>query len=504
MQIVPTTALAFAAILAILWLGPRRGLWAFFALTPFGAAAALNLPGAGGASIVLADAAALALFAIVLTREGGVARLLGTMRPLQPGFFLLVLFAFCVLATMVFPRLFAGQTEVFGIARVEGQVGIVTRPLGPTNGNLTQLFRVSLGVMVFLALATVFRRAPDPGAVVAALAVGTGVHATLGVLDVASHNAGAPGLLDPIRTANYAMADEQVMAGLKRMVGGFPEASAFGYHTMGLLGFWLQYWFDGGRFRGSLWFALGVVALLILSTSTAAYVAGAAFVTAFAALNAGRLVRRVVGRRVVALLGLLVVLAPIAATGLVLAYELSPAVGAYFDRLLFDKLASDSGVERMSWNAQAIRNFLDTWTVGAGLGSVRASNWLLACLASLGLLGTALYLAFIGSVFLCAPPPGDRSRGLPGDRRDEAAIVVRALQAGCLALLLRALVTKSTPNLELSFFAMAGLAAGLARGLRAPRPLAPEPEDGWAPTPAPASAWRAPRGVERGAREWGA
>jgi hypothetical protein len=52
---------------------------------------------------------------------------------------------------------------------------------------------------------------------------------------------------------------------------------------------------------------------------------------------------------------------------------------------------------------------------------------------------------------------------LPEQR--EEAVVVRALKMGCLALFARALVTKSTPNLELSFFAMAGIVAGLSAAM---------------------------------------
>jgi hypothetical protein len=40
--------------------------------------------------------------------------------------------------------------------------------------------------------------------------------------------------------------------------------------------------------------------------------------------------------------------------------------------------------------------------------------------------------------------------------------MVAALQAGCLGLLLRALVVKASPNLDVLFFALAGAAAGLS------------------------------------------
>ena len=49
--------------------------------------------------------------------------------------------------------------------------------------------------------------------------------------------------------------------------------------------------------------------------------------------------------------------------------------------------------------------------LGAGLGSVRASNWLIACLGSIGALGTFLFVAFLTAFMLMpAGPVGGQSR----------------------------------------------------------------------------------------------
>lgn len=453
MQIVPSTFLALAIAIGILLQGPSRGLWLYLAVTPLGMAAAFNLPAVGGTSILVADFAMLTLIASFCARPDAVAALLGTMRPYQPGFFLLLLLVWCAVSAILLPRIFAGQTEVFGIARVEGQIGIVMRPLAPGGGNLSQLVRMGLSGMSFLVLATLFRLGPNPRPVVFGLAVAAVVHVVLGWADVLTYQAGLSQLLDPIRTANYALADKQVLAGVRRMIGGFPEASAFGYFTIGLFGFWLQYWIGSRRSWLAFWLMAILLVAMLRSTSSSAYLALAVFLVLVAFLNrSGR--DLMISPRGARILGVMSVLLPIAMIGIVFAYQTSPDVTAYFDRLLFDKLDSTSGAERMSWNTQAFTNFVDTNLFGAGLGSVRASNWLLATLGNIGIIGMFCFGAFL--VTLARAPVGE------GD--EERARVIKALKVACLALLCRALVVRATPNLELIFFSMAGIAVGLSRG----------------------------------------
>ncbi|MFC2966695.1 hypothetical protein [Acidimangrovimonas pyrenivorans] len=455
MQIVPTTFLALAVIVALAVKGPYRGLWLFLAVTPFGAAAAFNLPAAGGASIIMRDFCALALFVLLWMQKDAPARLLGSMRPFRPGFYLLLLVVFCTVAALFFPRLFVGQTEVFAIARVKNQSSIVSIPLRPTTGNLTQLFRIYIDAAAFFALATVFRQHPDGKVVVKGMAAATFVHVGLGILDVLSHDVGLPQLLDFLRTANYAMLTEVSMAGLKRMVGGFPEASAFGYYTLGLFGFWLHYWLRAGRSALAAWCLLLTAFVLVRSTSSSAYVAAMAFLVAYAGFAVARHLDRRINRRSAALTVGVAVTLWLAFLVLVAAYELVGPVSDFLNRALFDKLGTASGVERMSWNAQAWVNFTETWLMGAGLGSMRASNWLLACLGSIGLIGTALFAGFFASLGR-APAPAQ----LDPDR----AAAIGGLKAGCFALLISAMLTAPTPDLGVFFFALAGLASGLSRG----------------------------------------
>ncbi|KAF0676933.1 hypothetical protein [Profundibacterium mesophilum] len=457
MQLLPSTVLAVIAIVILALRGPRRGLWAFMALTPFGAAAAFNLPAVGGASIGLKELAVVAIFALVALTPGGPNRLAGSMRPGGPGFALAALLLYAVLVTMFAPTVFRGETEVFSISRSANESGIVSIPLRPGTGNITQLFYMVLAALGFFALAAVFRVGPDAGAVVLGMAVATAVNFALGWLDVLSFAAGLEALMEPIRTANYAMLIDHRMVGLKRMIGGFPEASSFGDYSLGLFAFWLQFWIAGPRGRLAGVMLLLSMIVLLRSTSSGAYVSLVLFLLAYGAPMVLSGTRRHVARHAASIVFAVLVAGWLAALALFASYELVDPVTAFFDRAIFDKLGTQSGVERMSWNAQAFRNFLDTSLLGAGMGSVRASNWLLASLACLGLIGTALYLWFLVLVLRAPAPRGD----------GQGAAVLSGLKAACVAMFLNALLTAASPNLGVFFFALAGLAAGLSRGAAA-------------------------------------
>jgi len=315
------------------------------------------------------------------------------MRPGHPGFNLLGLWVFCVISALFAPRLFAGATEVFSIARSANADGILSVPLRATTGNITQLFSMTLSVLAFFCFATVFRFRPNPRAVVIGLAAATLVHVVLGWLDVLSAAVGASTLLEPIRTANYAMLTDHRMLGIKRMVGGFPEASAFGSFSLGVFAFWLHLWVSERRsILARVMMALSLIALL-RSTSSGAYVALVVFLAIYGGYLLITRLRPNIPRRSLVIFAFGMLSLWLAALAMFAAYQMVDPVTAFLDRSLFDKLDSQSGVERMSWNAQAFRNFTETAYMGAGLGSVRASNWFLACLGSLGLIGTVLYLS---------------------------------------------------------------------------------------------------------------
>ncbi|MDF0601694.1 hypothetical protein P1J78_13195 [Psychromarinibacter sp. C21-152] len=454
MEIVPSTFLTLIAIFGLFAVGPYRGLWMFVGLVPFGAAAAFNLPAVGGATIGPAEFTVCAMLALAALTPGGPDRMLGTLRPGQPGFWLLLVIVYGLIASAFFPRVFEGQTDIFSLSRAVNDEGIVSIPLRPSSGNITQTFYLLLSAACFLALATLYRMRPDEKAVLRALAVATTLNFALGWLDVITMATGTEMLMEPIRTANYDIAMYASMGGMKRMIGGMPEASAYGAVSLLFLGFWLHYWIVSGKSHVTTAMVAMAAISTLRATSSGAYVALAMLLALYGtgwlihAARIGALRRRVAFFFVFAVAGAWAV-----AVGLTAGYHLVPAITEFIDQSLLNKLESDSGVERMSWNVQALKNFVDTWGIGAGLGSVRASNWLVSCLGSLGLIGTAFYLIFLGS--LARAPHGTGNA-----RRDN---VIGALKIACLAQVIAAMPTAPTPNLGTIFFIFAGLIAGLSR-----------------------------------------
>lgn len=68
--------------------------------------------------------------------------------------------------------------------------------------------------------------------------------------------------------------------------------------------------------------------------------------------------------------------------------------------VLFNKLDSDSGVERNGWNEMALEAYDSNRLTGVGLGNARASSFALCLLAETGLIGTIIYLLYLLAILL--------------------------------------------------------------------------------------------------------
>ena len=111
--------------------GPPFDIWAFLISLLFGAAAAVIFESLGSVNILPAHIMLGFLALGLVLRRGGLAQGLRTLAPGSAGFWFLWMVAYGVVSAFFMPRLFAGATEVFTVARGElrpGSVSCAARP----------------------------------------------------------------------------------------------------------------------------------------------------------------------------------------------------------------------------------------------------------------------------------------------------------------------------------------------------------------------------------------
>ncbi len=438
-------ALVFAAGV----LAPRRALLHVLMVSClFGGAAAILLPAFGGATITPA-VMFLPFFVARAWLERGGGDVL--RRVPKAGFFLALLAIWGVLSALLLPRLLAGEVQILTIDRgASSYTGPVLMELRPVSGNITQTCYALGGVACFFAVRSLLgargglERFRD-----AVLFLGC-LNCVAAVLNLGEYYMGLPPLLDSVRTAGYAMFEAHETAGLLRIQGTFPETSAFSAFTLPLFAFSFGLWLERERPIYSGLVALASLTLLLISTSGTAYTG----LFLYGCCVAIGLIWRAQARGGVPRLGTLAVgvCLLLVAIGCVLLFELPVArhVFEFFDSTVLGKLDSESGIERGSWNQKAWSNFLETYGLGVGLGSARASSYPLVLLSNVGVIGTLLFLMFVISA----------CRGAPAG---QIAPVPRAARQALLASLLAASVSGTVFDLGVAFYAFAAAASMAAR-----------------------------------------
>ncbi len=397
----------------------------------------------------------LAIFLPSLLLSGeSLRRAFDGLCPGAPGSWLLATVVYGAAGAMLFPRLFEGTTYVNAIGASAWGFSFVPVPLGPTSGNITQTIYLVGDLAAFLLAYVWAQEADGREAFLRALIVYAAGNVFFACADLVTYWTGSGYLLDFIRNATYTMHNETVVINLKRIVGSFTEASSFAYASIGALAAMLSLWLDGTKPRVTLFLALATMALLILSTSSTAY---GALPILLAAMFCVAVMRTVYGRvtfQTVAFVLFAPLLLWLIVFALLQAPNLLDSVWRYADALIFSKSNSASAIERGEWNASALRNFFETYGVGVGVGSARASSFPMAVLANLGAFGALTYGIFLLGLLVSGNGP----------RRDEeAATACAAARWSCFALLVASSISGALIDLGLPFFVMAGFISAQQR-----------------------------------------
>lgn len=414
----------------------------------FGGSAALLLPALGGANITPA-VLYIPFLAVFALAQGGTTGFFREIAYPSAGFWLLLLVIWCAVAAYFPPRIFAGDVLVSAVTRDTDSPVRSLIALRPVSGNFTQLGYAIGGFLVFVAVRALLRRDGGLERFVIAVLVLAGMNCLAAIVNLAELYAHFPPLLQYARNANYVIFNGGEIGGVVRITGTFSEASAFSAFTLPLFAFTTTLWLRGIRPRLTSVLAAASLAFLLLSTSTTAYAGLLAYVVCIGTVLAWKGLTHGVWLRYRAIVPATVV-AVMMLCGLAL-FDSSAAKALvnFFDLTLFNKLQSASGMERSAWNYQAWLNFIQTYGLGVGLGSARASSYPLVLLSNIGMVGALLYVVFLM-----------RLRPVTGVHADATrqAVSAAARQA-VLAALFAAAVSASVFDIGMAFYAFAAAAA---------------------------------------------
>ncbi len=441
---------------------PAFIVYVFLCSTLLGSAAAFILDSLGGTNISPAHLL-LGFLTFKLIGSGNYAK--NSAQGLafgRAGFWLLLTLIYALMSAYVMPRLFQGQTSTFPLRTVTGSDNTAASfALAPAMSNLTQSIYFIGDFVCFIVLYGYAATHDGRRVLGSAALVCTVLNLIFALLDLVTFFTNTTELLSFIRNANYSLINDDSIAGFKRIVGSFIEASSFGSATLGYFAFNSKLWLLGVRPALTLPLALLSLCALVFSTSTTAYVGLAALLAyLYVEVLVSAIFRKitphgflfVIGGPIIAIVALIIIL-------------LNDGTATYFsnllDTLLFNKLSTSSGIERSLWNSQGIQNFYDTFGFGVGNGSMRASSFVIGVLASLGAIGTLIFsLFFLRLLF-------SDKRG--GDADPLNSAYRQAAKSTCIAWLITASTSGGLIDLGLPFFVFAAMACSQLSSLEQPR-----------------------------------
>ncbi len=460
-----------APVLLALLVALRKPEWGFMAacaLLPFGAGAVFILSALGNMT-VLASAVAFGLLApIVLLQPALERRALVLPKPEWPVAIMLLIAGWSVFSAFVMPRLFEGDVQVISYNRVLFVEGVrvsdrfITSlsPLSPQTSNLSQPAYMLLSTVVFFGAVALGRRS-GASVLERGLIVTAGVNMLLGAADVF----GLDPFLSQFRTASYAILDNQTVLGVTRVIGGYPEASAFSSFTAVCFAYFMSRFIDEGRLSHGV-LAAGNGALAVASLASTGLLAMA---VACGVLGV-RWLRDFFGQgspgrgAAIAILGGLVLSAMFFFT------PWAQVLIDIVDRLILSKPDSVSGLERSFWAQRGFEIGLETFGLGAGLGSTRSNGWISVWMGNLGVVGLALFATWF--VSLLRARPGSLPAGVARYRfRAAFAAIATATAAG--------FASSTTADPSPFFMIVAAIAVTsrppLGRSIKAPAQAVPAP-----------------------------
>ncbi|MDM9625162.1 hypothetical protein QTL95_04580 [Rhizobium sp. S152] len=412
----------------------------------FGSAAALVV---GSASVPPAHLFLLFLVISIVSGRTDLRPATAMLSVGKPGFWLAALVTYGAISAYFLPRLLSGETLIvpLGISEYPLTRGVV--PLGPVSSNFTQPIYLLADFVCFVAISVIGSTSAGCRAIVNALIAYAALNIGFALLDLATAATGTQDALQFMRNAQYTFHENESVNGMKRIVGSWPEASAFAGTTLGVLGFTGTLWLCGRTSRWQGFLAVASLLLIMLSTSSTGLVATPVCLAIMYCTALSKCGTSQASGNATAFVLLSPLLLVVATLVVILSNDLYGMLYEYVDILVLSKATSNSGIARGAWNSFGMQNFWDSSGFGVGLGTARTSSFPIAVLSNVGVPGAIFFATFaIAALTRMGNSPQTFERD-----------VKLAARNGCLCLLVGGTVAGATVDLGLLFFILAGLAA---------------------------------------------
>jgi hypothetical protein len=371
----------------------------------------------------------------------------------------LVAFAFYgAVMALLGPRIFYHAADLPSLRGIQLRGLYDTVQLAPSMQNLTTSIYL-IGTMAAAVIAHVLFSRPGNARLLVKWAIVIGwINLTIGVLSVLAGPSDAPTFLRPLfelfRNGAYAQLNHE-FKGYVRVTGLFPEASAYAAYTFTWFCFIFECWLRNVQPGKTGPLALAMFVLLLISTSSSAYIGLAAFSLVLIVrliLSPALISSSKMG--VLAAAGLAGLIGSVGA--MVLVPHFAEGFGGMLEHMTIGKSTSTSGLQRAFWARKSIEAFQVSGGLGVGPGSLRSSGLFTAILGSSGVIGLALFLTYLYRVLR----PLASSTYTPVEDED-ASVGVAAAWAAILCIVPLG-IAASSPDPGLDF----GLLAGAALALR--------------------------------------
>jgi hypothetical protein len=442
------------AIAVFLWRRPAGFMLALtLVCTLFGSTAAVVLTSAGHTNILLANFAILLLFLRSFTVEkGGFDRLACAFRENW------VFAAFAIygaLTAFILPHLF--DHGIYGAPmRPTSDRLLGAAPVAFSTQNVTTAIYLLGTMAAALASFSAARRERNWQLLVTVAVWMAWFHIGTGVADIVLSRIGHLELLNFFRNADYAQLD-QYAEGVHRISGIESETSGYSATGLTLLIVNVELWLRGIMPKRSGIVALAMLAILMLTTSTTAYVG----VAGYALLLGLRVVvtpMRLPVNKIISLL-LLAALATAAIIGLLIFKpHVIDFVVDFLQQSTVHKVSSLSGRQRSFWAQSCWNAFLDSYGLGVGAGSLRSSGLIQAVAGATGIFGLMSLGWYVLTVLRLRRLSTHSTRLGPS-----AASASAAFAWAAFGTLLPAVISGPTPDPGLMFGIFAGISLGLAQ-----------------------------------------